>query len=305
MNSSAPARATELAALGRDIKLAHTVFAMPFALLAMVLAAAWAGRYPTWTEAGLIVVCMVLARTFAMTVNRLADAGFDAANPRTAARAIPSGRLSRRTAGGVIAVCAAGFVLGAAGFGVFRGNWWPVALSPAVLALVAFYSFTKRFTMFCHVVLGLALAASPLAAAVAIEPGFLKETTAWWLAGFVVCWVAGFDVIYALADADVDRRLGLHAMPGRLGALRALWVSRALHAGALGCLTLCAASSQRLGVFFVVSCVLIAGLLILEHALVWNARQHRLNAAFFTVNGVISLVIGVAGMVDVWRSVVG
>ncbi len=297
-----PRVAQQLLQLGRDIKLAHTVFALPFALLAMVLAAAWAQRLPTLLELGLILACMLLARTFAMTVNRLADARIDAANPRTARRAIPAGQLSRRTAATTIIATALLFVAGAAGFWWFAGNAWPVILSPAVLALVAGYSFTKRITALCHVVLGVALASSPLAAAVAIEPGFLAEPTAWLLAGFVAGWVAGFDVIYALADTDFDRAAGLHSMPARLGPNGALWVSRSLHALAAGFLVACVATSPSLHMLTWVAVALVVALLALEHALVWNSSTNRLNLAFFTVNGVISLLLGAAGIVDAWPS---
>ena len=216
-----------------------------------------------------------------MTVNRLADARFDAVNPRTAGRAIPAGRASRQAAVWVIAGSAAVFVWSACGFGWARGNWWPAVLSPAVLAIVAGYSFTKRFTAMCHVVLGVALGLSPLAAALAIEPGYLREPAPWLLAGFVAGWVAGFDVIYALADVKVDRALGLHSLPSWLGADGALWVSRGLHAAAAALLVACAVTSPLLGSLFLGATVLVVGLLVVEHALVWKFVNEALAPGVF------------------------
>ncbi|MCC7205139.1 MAG: UbiA family prenyltransferase, partial [Phycisphaeraceae bacterium] len=161
---------TSMAALARDIKLSHSVFALPFALLATFLAASHRGRLPGVLELTLLVVCMVLARTLAMSVNRWADAGLDAQNPRTARRAIPAGRLSRSFVLGAAVVCFAGFVLAAGGFWLVNGNPWPVVLSPLVGGWLALYSFTKRYTWLCHLFLGSSLALSPIAATIAIDP---------------------------------------------------------------------------------------------------------------------------------------
>lgn len=289
--------------LARDIKLSHTVFALPFALLGMGLACGWAGRWPTVMEAGLIALCMVLARTFAMCVNRLADAEIDALNARTERRAVAAGTLGRGFVAGTIALAGGGFVLAAAGFWVFRGNPWPIYLALPVLGVLALYSFTKRFTWACHLVLGFALAMSPPAAALAIEPGVLVEhATVWLIAGMVLCWVAGFDVIYALQDVAVDRRLGLFSMPASLGVERALWISRTLHLLASACLIAAWWVSPQLGVAFAVATAMSVALLVLEHALVWRSATHRIHLAFFTVNGVISLLLGAAGLLDVARS---
>ncbi|MEM1446278.1 MAG: UbiA-like polyprenyltransferase [Planctomycetota bacterium] len=306
-----PPLAAQLVSLGKDIKLSHTVFALPFALWAAVLAAGSATRLPTWTEALLIVLCMVLARTFAMTVNRLADARFDALNPRTAGRAIPAGRMTRRFAATTIAATALGFVIAAGGFWWFRDNAWPLLLSPLVLALVASYSFTKRFTALCHGVLGVALAASPVAAAIAIEPGYLTQPSVWLIAGFVAAWVAGFDVLYALADAEVDRELGLHAIPAKLGTAGALWCSRGLHGLAIVALVFAVFTSPMLGLPTQAAAAAVVGLLIAEHALVLRAVRRQasgqqlpgsplLHHAFLTVNGIVSVLLGLAGMFDAW-----
>lgn len=302
--TTAPAQPTPLAVAGhiaRDIKLSHTVFALPFALLGAFLAGGSVGRLPGWGEFGLVVVCMVLARTVAMTVNRWADAALDANNPRTAGRAVPSGRVSRRAMLGAAIGCGVCFMLVTAAFWMFFDNPWPLLLSPAVLVVLAGYSFTKRFTWLCHLFLGLALGVSPLAAAIAIEPGALADAslTIWLLSGMVLCWVAGFDVIYALQDIDHDQTQGLFSMPSRLGACRALWISRGLHVLVIAALVLAWVLSPLLGLLFGAAVLLATALLVTEHALVWGSKTNRLNMAFFTVNGVISLLLGAAGMADV------
>jgi 4-hydroxybenzoate polyprenyltransferase len=289
----------QLLAVARDIKLSHTVFALPFALLATFLAAGFADRLPSVGEFLLIVMCMVTARTYAMAVNRWADAALDARNTRTAGRALPNGSVSKPFMAGVCVVNAILLVCSAAGFLFVYDNAWPVILSPAVLVLLGGYSYTKRFTWACHAVLGLALAISPVAAAIAIEPAYLARPTVWLLMAMVLCWVAGFDILYAMQDTDADRELGLYSVPSRLGVGRALWISRALHTASAGALVAVALVAVKLGVLFMVAAGLACGLLIFEHALVWGGRTQQLNMAFFTVNGVISVVLGVAGIVDV------
>jgi 4-hydroxybenzoate polyprenyltransferase len=288
-----------------DIKLAHSVFALPFAVLAAFLARPVdpglpGGRWPTFAgQLGLIAVCMVLARTWAMLVNRLADRGIDAANPRTARRVVASGRLGVRDAWTIALGCAVLFACTCAAFGVIFGNWWPLMLSVPVLAWIAFYSFTKRFTLLCHMFLGGALAASPLAAAIAVRPEALGDTpTIWLLAGMVVCWVAGFDVIYALQDTEFDQRVGLHSVPSKLGPERAIWVSRVLHVGAFAMLVLAARSEARFGLVFWCALGAIGLLLITEHVILAKRGKAGLDMAFFTVNGIVSCVLGFAGVVD-------
>lgn len=307
-------------AIAGDIKLAHSVFALPFAVLGMVWAAAWrAGQgggvvWPAgvlgvaWWEIGLILVCMVSARTVAMTMNRWADRAIDAGNPRTAGRAIPSGRVSAGSVLNAGAAASAIFVVACGGFGFLGDNWWPARLSVPVLLWLAGYAYAKRFTAWCHVILGVALAMSPVAAALAIDPGYVISDAGrgvWWLAGFVLLWVAGFDVIYATADEQFDKREGLHSLPAALGTGGALWVSRAMHAAALACLIV----SQplypaELGVMpWLIGVALTAGLLVTEHAIVWRAALRRdpklLDAAFFTANGVIAVALGVCGCIAV------
>lgn len=306
---SAPARSMlDVARLAAaDIKLAHSVFALPFAILGAFLAAWRIGPPASWSrlawQLALVVVCMVLARTWAMLFNRLADRRYDVENPRTARRVIASGRLSVRQGWTAALVAAGGFVLGAAGFWFFFDNPWPPILAVPVLAWIAFYSLTKRFTILCHVFLGGALAASPLAAAIAIDPATLHAPTVWFIAGMVLCWVAGFDIIYAMQDIDFDRRTGLSSIPARLGPGRGLWVARVLHVIALAILMLAWRSDARFGAVFLIGITATAALLVLEHAILIRNDTPRtgkgLDMAFFTVNGVVSCVLGLAGCIDI------
>lgn len=284
--------------LARDIKLAHSVFALPFAILASFLARPLDA---SWTRFGgqlaLVVGCMVAARTWAMLFNRIADRRLDAANPRTRARALAAGLVSTRQAWAV-ALGAAGVLIAlAAGFLAFD-NAWPVILSVPVLAWIAFYSLTKRFTVLCHVFLGGALAASPLAAALAIHPPALGAPTLWFLALMVMLWVAGFDVIYALQDLEFDRQRGLSSIPARLGARGAAWCARALHLGAFAALVCAARSGPRFGMLFSAGIGAVGALLIVEHVVLARQGLRGLNVAFFTLNGVVSLVLGLAGVID-------
>lgn len=286
-----------------DIKLAHTVFALPFAVLGAFLAAGWADRLVKGWEFVLILAAMFFARTMAMTVNRWADARFDAANPRTAGRAIPAGRVSRPFVLGVAVACAAALVATAAAFWIVGANPWPVLLSPIVIAVLASYSFAKRRTALAHAMLGLALGLSPVAAAVGIEPGFALTLVPWLLLLVVLGWVAGFDVIYALQDVAFDREAGLFSLPARLGEARAMVVSRSMHAASAGLLWAAWWVSPELGPLFAIAAGLTVVLLVVEHALVWSPARRRIAAAFFPVNGAISLLLGIAGVYDVVAAV--
>jgi 4-hydroxybenzoate polyprenyltransferase len=304
MTSLAPVRPSlpeRVRLAASDIKLAHSVFALPFAVLGVFLARP-AGL--AWSRLavllGLVVVCMVLARTWAMLVNRLADRDIDAANPRTRRRVFAAGRLSARDGWAIALACAAGFVGVTGVFWLGFANPWPVLLSVPVLAWIALYSYTKRFTLLCHVFLGGALAVSPLAAAIAVEPrAVLGVPALWLLAGMVVCWVAGFDVIYALQDTEFDTQRGLHSIPSRLGPERAIWISRGLHAGAFALLALAAWVDTRLHGVFLGGVGLVGVLLIAEHWVLAKRGKAGLEMAFFTINGVVSCVLGLAGVADV------
>lgn len=299
----APAILSRLNLLARDIKISHSIFALPFALLATFFAL-WhpttdRSTFPVgWTMA-LIVICMVLARTMAMAFNRWADARLDAKNPRTQGRAIPSGRLPASFMLSAAIACALAFIVSCAGFWLLSANLWPLLLSPLVLAFLAGYSYTKRFTWLCHLYLGLALALSPIAAVIAISPSLLGTATPWLLAMMVMCWVAGFDIIYAMQDVAADREAGTFSMPSRLGVEPALWISRLLHLGSLTALILLALLGEPFGIRFSIGIGIVAALLLLEHALVWNSKTHHIHMAFFTLNGLISLLLGTLGIWDI------
>ncbi len=280
------------------IKFSHSLFALPFALLAAFLAARSAGaRLPTASQLGLIVACMVGARSAAMTFNRIVDAQIDARNPRTAARAIPAGRISRRAAWGFFAAACGVFLAACAAFGWLHGNAWPLRLGPVVLALLCAYSYTKRFTRWSHLVLGAAIAMAPVAAWIAIAPATLGAT-AWLLMGSVTFWIGGFDLIYSCQDAAFDRQAGLHSVPARLGVAAALWLARACHATTVVMLV-AAGQAAALGAFYYAGVACVALLLIVENAIVSPRDLSRVNLAFFTVNGVVGLVLGALGIVDV------
>ena len=261
------------------IKWEHSIFALPFALCGAMLAA---GGLPTLAKLGWIILCMISARSAAMAFNRIADARIDAANPRTATRAIPAGVLSLKFAAIFVAVACGLFVLGAA-----RLNRTTLYLSPVALAIVLLYSYTKRFTRWSHLVLGFALGMAPAAAWIAVrgslDPRILLLTAA------VTFWVGGFDVLYACQDIDFDRANGLNSIPQALGIPRALLVARVLHLMMLA-LLLALILVFGLGKLAIAGVVVVALLLLYEHSLVSSSDLSKLNAAFFTMNGVIAVV---------------
>ena len=290
--------------IASDIKLAHSVFALPFAILAAVMAAQpfeasidW-GRFAG--QLTLIVAAMVFARTVAMLSNRLLDRHLDKANPRTEGRAIPSGRLSVGAATGVLITCVVGFMVVCAGFGLLYDNWWPTMLGLPVLGWLSAYPLLKRFTSLCHLYLGSSLAISPIAAAIAIDPTTLTHQPALWLlGGMVMCWVAGFDIIYALQDIDIDREQGLFSMPAKLGPAGAMWISRALHGLAAIALGLVFFIDPRLHLIFGFGVAIVVLLLLYEHLTVARWGTSRIALTFFTLHGVISCLLGALGVIDV------
>jgi 4-hydroxybenzoate polyprenyltransferase len=305
MTESSVSPVGSLRLIASDIKLAHSVFALPFAVLGAFMAAAGLdGLGIDWSrfggQLGLIVLAMVFARTCAMVANRLIDAEIDSRNPRTAGRALASGRLPARQATVALGACAGLFMVTCGAFGAIYGNWWPAWLGMPVLLWICAYAYMKRFTALCHVYLGSSLALSPLGAAVAVQPrAFVEQPGLWLLSGMVLCWVAGFDVIYALQDVAVDRRDGLHSMPARLGERGAMMVSRLLHIAAMAALVSVAAVDERLGWLFGTGVAAVGLLLVYEHAIVARWGTTRLALAFFTLNGAISCVLGVLGCVDI------
>jgi len=280
------------------VKLSHSVFALPFALMA----AFFAGRQipargmPYWGQLGLILVCMVAARSVAMTFNRIADAAIDARNPRTADRPLPAGRLSIVAAWAMLALAAITFGIGCLGFWLFYGNAWPMLLSGPVLIYLCGYSFTKRFTKWSHFYLGTALALSPLAAWLAIDPASVGAPTVLIMAA-VTCWVGGFDIIYACQDIEIDRREKLFSLPSRLGPARALWIARLAHAASIAALVALGLIA-RLGWLYAVGVAIAATLLTIENCLVHPGDYRKVNVAFFTVNGIVSIVLATMAIAD-------
>jgi len=261
------------------IKWEHSIFALPFALCGAMLAAS---GLPTVHQLFWIVIAMLAARSAAMAFNRLVDATIDAANPRTRTRALPAGHLSPTFVATFVIVSCALFILAAS-----QLNRFSLWLSPVALAVLLLYSYTKRFTRLSHLVLGLALGIAPAAAWIAVrgslDPRILLLTAA------VTFWVAGFDVLYACQDFEFDRDAGLHSIPRHIGIGPALWIARAFH---IIMLILLVALLPAFGLGKLALCGVIAVMLLLlyEHSLVKADDLSRLNDAFFTMNGVISVV---------------
>ena len=265
------------------IKFEHSVFALPFALTGALLAArASRHGWPTLRQVLWIVVAMVAARSAAMTINRIVDLRYDRENPRTSKRALATGELSVSFAWLFTGAAVAMFLLAA-----WQLNWLSLELAPIALAVVFFYSFTKRFTNWSHVFLGFALGISPVAAWIAVTGGLDLRILI--LCAAVTLWVGGFDVLYACQDVDYDQRAGLFSVPKRFGIARALLIARTMHVGVVGLLALLAASFSLPWPAWV-GIAIVAALLAYEHSLVKADDLSRLDAAFFAVNGYISLL---------------
>lgn len=261
------------------IKWEHSIFALPFALTGAVLAA---GTWPSARVLIWIVVCMISARSAAMAFNRLVDSRLDAANPRTANRALPAGALTGGFVAGFVLVAAGVFFLGAAML-----NRLTLELAPVALVVIFAYSYMKRVTRWSHLVLGLALGIAPSAAWIAVrgtlDPRILILTLA------VLLWVAGFDVLYACQDFEHDRRVGLNSVPQAFGLNGAFWIARLMHAGMLVTLYWLV-GSFHLGGVAKIGIAVVGMLLLYEHLIVSPRDLRRMNAAFFTLNGIISVV---------------
>jgi len=261
------------------IKWEHSIFALPFALCGAMLAAR---GLPTLNQLSWIVVAMVAARSAAMAFNRLADVSIDAANPRTRTRALPAGVLSPSFVATFVLISSLVFV-----FAAWRLNHLAFLLSPLALAFLLFYSYTKRFTRWSHLVLGLALGIAPAAAWIAVrgalDPRILLLTAA------VAFWVAGFDILYACQDYQHDLQAGLHSIPKYFGIESSLWIARVLHVLMLTDLVILM-KVFGLGKLTLSGIVAVAVLLAYEHSLLAADDLSKLNAAFFTMNGVISVV---------------
>lgn len=276
---------------GAFVKFSHTAFALPFALASMVLAARDHRGWPGWRTFTLILAAMVAARTCAMAFNRIADRKFDRANPRTAQRHLPSGRMSLVSAWVLCVLSGAAFV------GVAYGiNDLCFFLSPAALFFICFYSLTKRFTDFTHFYLGVALALAPIGAWLAVTGRWALPPIV--LALAVVCWLVGFDIIYAIQDYDFDRRQGLHSLVVRWGIRNALVFSFLVHMVMWG-LLLGFGLLSRFRVAYLAGLLIILACLVLEH---WLARRRSLkwiNIAFFRLNALISLVFLIVVVTEV------
>jgi len=289
----------QLVTWGAFVKFSHTIFALPFALASMAVAAREDRGWPGWRAFAMILLAMISARTCAMTFNRIADRQFDRLNPRTANRHLPAGQISLASAWTLWALSAAGLM--AASYFLNPLCFW---LSPLALAIICFYSWTKRFTDFTHLYLGLALAIAPIGAWLAV-----KGTVDWWplresfalpliLAGAVFFWLIGFDIIYALQDYEFDRRQGLGSLVVRWGprnALQAAFLSHMLMWGFLAGFGLL----SRFRVAYFVALAIILGSLLLEHWLARRRGEKWIHTAFFRLNALISLVFFTAVVTEV------
>ena len=285
-----PARVNPLVAFARDIKLSHTIFALPFALSAVWLVHLQQGS--TWVQWAWILVAMTGARTSAMGFNRLVDRRIDAANPRTAGRALPAGEVPVGLAWAL--------TLGSAAVMVFAAGMLhlhALVASPLVLAIIWGYSLAKRVTALCHLILGLALGCAPVAAWLALTGTI--QAPALVLAGIVLTWVGGFDVLYALQDREYDAEVGLNSIPAALGEVGALVVSAGLHVGTV-CLLCALPATVALSWPYWVGVVAITGILGWEHWLVRPGDLSRIDRAFFTLNSYVSLVFLASLVAATW-----
>lgn len=270
------------------IKIEHTVFALPFALSGMILGSKSIPPASVWMWT---ILAFAGARSAAMTLNRLIDAGIDAVNPRTSMRSIPAGKISPLRA--LI------FALGSFSLMIFAASKLPqicLLLSPVAVFWLSFYSFTKRFTWMCHIVLGIALGGAALGGWIAAG-GSLMQAPPWLLAAAVSTWVAGFDLIYALQDVDFDRKEKLHSIPARFGIPTALNISSGLHLLTVCCLMLLGCF-MNLGPVYYCGVTMVAIMLKYEHSLVKPDDLSKINAAFFNTNGIVSIATFVAVLVD-------
>ncbi|MFM7150640.1 MAG: UbiA-like polyprenyltransferase [Gemmataceae bacterium] len=280
------------------IRFSHTLFALPFALSSAALAWKLEGHF-LWLQLVGILLCMVFARSAAMAFNRLVDHRIDAANPRTLSRHLPAGILTPTGVALFTVACSLGFILSTTLFLITPpGNPWPLLLSVPVLAFIAAYSWTKRFTFLCHFWLGASLFLAPVAAWIAIRglPSEIYPITTWremltpGLLGLaVLLWVSGFDILYACQDEEFDRKARLHSIPARFGVAISLRIAMLCHLAMIVVLLILQATSAQLGWIFLAGVLAVATLLLYEHSLVRPGDLSRVNQAFFQVNAVISI----------------
>lgn len=271
------------------VKFEHTIFALPFAYVGCLLGA---DGHPTWAQLFWVTVAMVGARTAGMTLNRLIDRDYDARNPRTRDRAIPAGRVSPGAAKAIMIVSLALLYVAAA-----RLSPLAQMLCPLAVGLLLLYSYLKRFTWLCHMGIGLVLACAPVGGWVGVR-GTL-EATPLCLAAAVLLWVAGFDILYACLDVDFDCKEGLYSIPARFGVARSLWCARLFHVGSVLALAAAGRLLELSGVYFL-GVGVVAALLVYEHQLVKSDDLSRLDAAFFTMNGWVSVTLFAFTWLEYW-----
>ena len=271
------------------IKLEHSLFALPFAFVGMILAA---NGLPSWNVILWVVVAMVGARSAAMGVNRYADAEIDARNPRTASREIPAGNISKKATLFYILVSLALYFTAA-----FMLNRLTAVLSPIPVLIFILYAYAKRFTNFCHVILGIALGLAPICAWIAVTGSI--DTAPFILGGAVILWVAGFDILYAIQDIEYDRKEGLHSIPAVFGTGGSLIIARILHFAAI-CLFISLMAFTNLGYIYLAGVLLSGALMTYEHSLVSKDDLSKLNMAFFNMNAYISITIMIFTIIDIW-----
>ena len=282
---------TKLAIIFSDIKIQHTVFALPFAVMSAFLSA---GGLPETEKLLWIIICMVGARSAAMAFNRIVDARFDKENPRTQDRALPSGKINVGNYAVFLVASSALFI-----FSAWMLNSLAFYLSPVALAIVFFYSLTKRFTAFSHFWLGLAISIAPVGAWVAIREEI--SFTSLLLGAAVIFWLIGFDILYACMDIEADRANRLHSIPKRFGIETALKMAFASHAVMVVFLLVLLEPTVLLGWVYLAGVALVAGLLVYEHSLIKKDDLSKVNMAFFNVNGIISIGLMAFVIVDcVW-----
>jgi 4-hydroxybenzoate polyprenyltransferase len=290
--------AAKIIDIGRMIKFSHSIFALPFACIGLFLAAQSIGqKFPPVGIVVLWLVCMVAARSAAMAFNRIVDHKFDSANPRTADRELPAGKLSINFAKCFFWGCAAIFVVAAGMFWAVYKNHWPIIFALPLLIFICGYSYAKRFTTLSHFWLGASLGLAPAASWVAVSPpaGSVVGWSVIILGLAVTLWTAGFDIIYSLADIDFDRQAGLRSIPAKLGMEGALKVSRICH---LGTVIFLAMLMPVFGTLYVVGVILAAVILAVEHVLIDRDLKY-LNASFFTLNGVFSICFAALTVTDI------
>ncbi|HET6880586.1 MAG TPA: UbiA-like polyprenyltransferase [Pirellulales bacterium] len=275
------------------IRFSHTVFALPFALLAAAMAWRQGGIAWRWQDLAGVLLCMVFARSTAMAFNRLADRRLDAENPRTKGRHLPAGLLSLGAVTAFAVLCAAGFMASTL---LFWPNRWPLYLALPVLLFLCGYSFAKRFTALAHFWLGAALGLAPIAAWLAVRGDIAWPPLV--LAAAVTFWVAGFDVIYACQDVEYDMQAGLHSMPALVGVAKALRLAAICHLLTVLALLALPYVFPQLGWIYLAGIAAVAVLLAYEHRLVRPDDLTRVNLAFFNVNAVVSIGLFVVGLTD-------